>query len=154
MRARQEVLYTGYIDSIYPGFIGGSGPRVNSAIRIVAGLLLIAHGLVHLLYVTPEAGDARYPFTLRESWLVPEGLRRRVAIVLIAATIVFFVLLGLAVWGVPGLSGAWPALAIIAAASSLALLIAFWDVRLSIGVAIDVALIAVAVMRPGWTDVL
>ena len=133
---------------------GVRGPRVNTAVRIVAGLLLIAHGLVHLLYVIPEADDEKYPFTIRESWLVPESVRRPAAIVLIATTILFFALLGLAVWGVPGLSGAWPALTIIAASSSLALLIAFWDVRLTIGVAIDVALIVVALTRPGWTGVL
>jgi len=127
---------------------------VNTAVRIVAGLLLIAHGLVHLLYLTPAPDDERYPFTLRESWLVPVTARRPVAIFLVAATIVLFALLGLAVWGVPGLSGVWPALAVAAALSSLALLIAFWDAWLTIGVAIDVALIVIAVTRPGWTDAL
>jgi hypothetical protein len=34
------------------------------------------------------------------------------------------------------------------------LLIAFWDAWLTIGVAIDVALIVIAVSRPGWTDAL
>jgi len=127
---------------------------MNTVIRIVAGLLLIAHGLVHLLYLTPEAEDKKYPFTLRESWLVPETARRPVAIILIAGTIVFFALLGLAVWGVPVLSGAWPALALAAALTSLALLVAFWDVQLITGVIIDLGLIAIALMRPGWTDVL
>jgi len=127
---------------------------MNTVIRIVAGLLLVAHGLVHLLYLTPEAEDKKYPFTLRESWLVPETARRPVAIILIAGTIVFFALLGLAVWGVPVLSGAWPALALAAALTSLALLVAFWDLQLITGVIIDLGLIAIALMRPGWTDVL
>ena len=39
-----------------------------------------------------------------------------------------------------------------AAAVSLALLVAFWDTRLLAGVAIDLALAAVAVTRPEWTD--
>jgi hypothetical protein len=130
----------------------GEGAHVNTVTRIVAGLLLIAHGLVHLLYLVSEPDDENYPFTLRESWLVPDGARRPLAIFLIAATITFFTLLGLAVWGVPGLSGVWPALAIVAASSSLALLIAFWDAWLTIGVGIDVALIVIAVTRPGWTD--
>jgi len=129
-------------------------PRTNTVIRIVAGLLLIAYGLVHLLYLTPEADNATYPFTLRVSWLVPETARRPVAIVLIAATIVVFALIGLAVWGVPGLSGAWPTFTILAASISLALLIAFWDARLIVGVVIDVALIVVALKRAGWTDAL
>ena len=130
------------------------GAHVNTAARIVAGLLLIAHGLVHLLYLVSEPDDESYPFTLRDSWLVPESARRPLAIFLIAVTITFFALLGLAVWGVPGLSGVWPALAIVAASSSLAMLIAFWDAWLTIGAGIDVALIVIAVTRPGWTDVL
>jgi len=121
-------------------------------IRAVVGVLLIAHGLVHLLYLTPDADDPRYPFTLRSSWLLPESARRPVALVLIVATIAAFVALALAVWGVPGLAGAWPAIAIVAAGLSLALLIAFWDARLLIGVAIDLGLIAVAVLRPEWTE--
>jgi hypothetical protein len=127
---------------------------MNTVIRVLAGLLLIAHGLVHLLYLTPEPEDRKYPFTLRESWLVPETARRPVGIILIAATSVFFALLGLAVWGVPLLPSAWPALAIAAALTSLALLVAFWDVRLVTGVIIDLGLIAIVLTRPGWTDVL
>jgi hypothetical protein len=129
------------------------GPDVSSTVRIVAGMLLIAHGLVHLLYLTPEADDERYPFTLRESSLVPERARRPVAIGLISATILFFTLLGLAVLGVPGL-GAWPALGLVAALSSLASLIAFWDTRLMVGVIIDLGVLAVALTRPGWSDAL
>ena len=125
-----------------------------NTVRIVAGLLLIAHGLVHLLYLTPEVEDNKYPFNLRESWLVPETARRPVGIILIAATTAFFALLGLAVWGVPVLSGAWPALALAAAVTSLALLVAFWDVWLVMGVITDLGLIAIALVRPGWTDVL
>ena len=127
---------------------------MNTVTQIVLGLFLIAHGLVHLLYLVSKPEDESYPFTLRESRLVPETARRPLALSLIAAAIVFFALLGLAVWGVPGLSGAWPVLAVVAASSSLALLIAFWDAWLSIGVGIDLALIVIALTRPGWTDVL
>lgn len=52
---------------------------MNTVTRIVAGLLLIAHGLVHLLYLVSEPDDESYPFTLRDSWLVPESARRPVA---------------------------------------------------------------------------
>jgi hypothetical protein len=127
---------------------------LETFLRIVAGILLVAHGLVHLLYVTPDGDDPEYPFTLKTSWLIPEPVRRRVAIVLLAATVVASVLVALAVWGVPGVSAIWPALVIVASVLSLALLAAFWDTRLLFGVAIDVALIVVAVVRPGWTDVI
>jgi hypothetical protein len=72
--------------------------------------------------------------------------------VLILATVVAFVLVGLAVWGVPGLAGAWPLLTLVAAVLSLVLLIAYWDVRLVFGVILDLGLIAVAVAQPGWTQ--
>jgi hypothetical protein len=117
-------------------------------LRIVIGVLLIAHGLVHVLYLTDDVRE----FSLERSWLVPESARRPVAMVLMWATVAAFALLGLAVWGVPGLAGAWPGIAIVASVLSLALLVAFWSWSLVFGVLIDVALIAVAVIRPEWTD--
>lgn len=41
-------------------------------IRVVAGGLLLAHGLVHLLYLAPDVPE----FSIRESWLVPPDARR------------------------------------------------------------------------------
>jgi hypothetical protein len=117
-------------------------------LRIVIGVLLIAHGLVHLLYLTDNVPE----FSMERSWLVPESASRAVAMVLMWATVATFALLGLAVWGVPGLADAWPGIAIVAAVLSLALLVAFWSWSLIFGVLIDVALIAVAVIRPEWTD--
>ena len=117
-------------------------------IRIVVGVLLIAHGLVHLLYVADDVPE----FTLERSWVVPEPLNRPVGLALMSATVAGFVLVGLAVWGVPGLSTAWPALTVVAAIVSLVLLIAFWNTRLIFGVLLNVALIAVALVRPGWTE--
>jgi hypothetical protein len=121
-------------------------------IRIAAGLFLIAHGLVHLLYLMPKKDDPSFPFTLKESWLVPEAVRRPTGLVLMAATVAAFALLGLAVWGVPGLSGAWPVLAIVSAALSLVLLALFWNSHLFFGIFIDVALIALAAIQPGWIE--
>jgi len=118
------------------------------AVRAVAGVLLIAHGLVHLLYLAPGVPE----FSLEKSWLVPAVARRNLGSVLILATVVAFVLVGLAVWGVPGLAGAWPLLTLVAAVLSLVLLIAYWDVRLVFGVILDLGLIAVAVAQPGWAQ--
>jgi hypothetical protein len=56
------------------------------------------------------------------------------------------------VWGVPGLSTTWPTLTIVASAISLVLLIVFWSSRLVLGVAIDLALIAIALIRPEWAE--
>lgn len=120
-------------------------------VRIVLGVLVVAHGLVHLLWLAPN-DDPSWPFRLDRSWLVPEATRKPVGMVLIALVVVGFALLGLAVWGVPGLASIWPVVAIGAALASAATLLLFFDRQLLWGVGIDVVLIVVAVWRPAWTD--
>lgn len=124
---------------------------MENIVRSVLGLLLIAHGLVHLLWFAPS-DDPAWPFRLDRSWLVPGAARTPSAVVLIALVVVGFALLGLAVWGVPGLASIWPVLAIAASVASLATMVLFWDRQLLWGVAIDVALIVVALWQPTWTD--
>lgn len=119
-----------------------------TAIRIIVGLLLAAHGLVHLLYLSEDTPEFRF----QDSWLVPASASRSAGLGLMTAAVVAFGLLGLAVWGVPGLSSVWPALTIAASGISILLLGAFWHPRLVFGIAIDLALIAIAVLRPGWTE--
>lgn len=116
-------------------------------LRIVVGVLLIAHGLVHLLYIAPDT-----PFSLDKSWLVPEGARRPVGYVLMGATIIAFLLVALALWGVPALSTVWPVVMIVAAGLSALLLVAFWNNQLVLGIIIDAALIAAAVIHPEWVE--
>lgn len=118
--------------------------------RIVVGVLLIAHGLVHLLYIAEDVQE----FSFAGSWLMPEPAKRPVGFALMSATVVAFALLGLAVWGVPWLAYMWPALTIAAATASLVLLVVYWDTRLVFGLALDIALIAVALTRPEWTQML
>ena len=117
-------------------------------IRITAGVLLLAHGLVHLLYLANDVSE----FSLDRSWLVPESARRPIALGLIVATVAAFAILALAVWGIPGLSTAWPALTVVACLLSMVLLILFWSTWLVFGFAIDIVLLAVAVIRPDWVD--
>jgi hypothetical protein len=124
---------------------------VEILVRIVLGVLLVAHGLVHLLWFVAN-DDPAWPFRLDRSWLLPDATRRPVAVALVAVVVVAFALLGLAVWGVPGLASIWPALAVAGAVASLAALVLFFDRQLLWGVAIDVALIVVALWRPAWTD--
>ena len=115
-------------------------------VRILGGALVLAHGLIHLLYL---ANDVR-EFSFERSWLIPESARRPLALVLIAATVAAFAVLALAVWGVPGLSAAWPVLTVVACLLSMALLILFWNTWLMVGFAIDIALLAAAVIQPDW----
>jgi hypothetical protein len=111
------------------------------AVRVVAGVLLLAHGLVHLLYLAPDVSE----FSIDRSWLLTGSVRRPVALALMAATVAGFTLVALAVWAVPGLS-------IVACLLSMALLTAFWDTVLVIGIVIDLALAVTAVARPEWAD--
>ncbi len=122
--------------------------------RIIVGLLLLAHGLVHLLYIVPAAADPKYPFSLERSWLLPETARRPVAVVLMTVVVVGFLASALGLWGVPGLADAWSQLTIVAAGSSLVLLIAFWDRQLWIGVLVNILLITAALLRPAWLEAL
>jgi hypothetical protein len=112
------------------------------------GILLLAHGLVHLLYL---AGDVP-EFSLDRSRLVPATARRPLGRGLVVATAVAFAVLALAVGGVPGVSAAWPALAVVAALLSMGLLLLFFARQLVLGVAIDLGLMAVALARPGFVE--
>ncbi|MCV2395202.1 hypothetical protein OEB99_12865 [Actinotalea sp. M2MS4P-6] len=121
-------------------------------LKVVVGILLAAHGLVHLLYFVPKPDDPTWPFTVERSWLVPEPARRPVAVALVAVTVVAFVLLGLAVTGFPGLRVIWPGLAVVGSIASLATLAVYWNAQLLAGIAIDVVVLVLAFWRPEWTD--
>jgi hypothetical protein len=119
-------------------------PEVIVVIRVVLGVLLLAHGLVHLLFLASEP-----VFSLEHSWLLPASIRTPVAYTLLVATIGAFALLALAVWGVPGLAIVWPVLAMIAAALSTVLLVLFWNWQLGLGIVINAALVVAAFARLG-----
>lgn len=106
--------------------------------RVLAGLFLIAHGLVHVaVWVAPAPPDA--PFDSRHSWLV--GDAGRFAPTLAAAACALLVLAGILV-----LAGAGPAAvaAVAGAATSLALVSLTFNRWLVLAVAFDVAIIAIA----------
>lgn len=120
-------------------------------LKILAGVLLAAHGLVHLLYFVTNAEDPKWPFSIDRSWLVPEGARRPVAVVLVAITVAAFVLLGLAVAGVPGIRAIWPLLGVVGSVASALTLVVFWNAQLVAGLAIDAVVLVLALWQPTWT---
>ena len=92
-------------DSSFPirSLLGGPFPTIlvmMAIVRTVAGVLLLAHGLVHLLYLASDVQE----FSFDRSWVVPESLRRQVGLGLMVATVVAFALVALAVCGVPRMS--------------------------------------------------
>ena len=118
---------------------------MSVAVRVVLGVLLLAHGLVHLLYLAPDVDAFSF-----DSTRLPESLRRPVGVVLLGATVVAFVLVALATWGVPGLASTWPAVTLAAAGVSALLLLVFWDRQLVLGLLIDAVLVALALWQPAW----
>jgi hypothetical protein len=132
-----------------PGLIGqivaSVAPGIIVLVRVVLGVLLLAHGLVHLLFLAPDLPA----FSVKQSWLVPESVRTQAAYALLAATIGAFALLALAVWGIPGLSAAWPVIAVVAAALSSVLLVVFWNWQLGLGIVINAVIVGAAMARLG-----
>lgn len=122
--------------------------------NIALGVFLAAHGLVHLLYLTPAPDDPKYPFNMSKSWLItrlglPEPIVRLVGLVLIGLVVIGFVLAGLATLGIIVPQGWWQPLVAASSIVSLLLFLLFWHIWLFIGIAIDlILLIAVAVI--GW----
>lgn len=127
--------------------------------KIIIGLFLIAHGLVHVgLAAAPDPNESESKpgafFTApQRSWLLPQlGLKpaaiRRIGILLVVFTTLGFVLAGLGVFGVPGLAELWRTSAVVSAVLSLLLLLLFWHPWIILGVLIDVGIIFSLV----WAD--
>jgi hypothetical protein len=122
---------------------------------------LIGHGLVHLLFAVPQkavqparAGSPEWAFAMDRSWVLgpmgaTAGALHGLGMTLMVVTAVAFALAGLA--SVPLLLPAtlWPALIVVAAGASLALMTTFLNPYLVIGIAIDVVLIWVA-LAAAW----
>jgi hypothetical protein len=116
-------------------------------IDLLVGLFLIAHGLIHLLFLSPEPPEpdkhAQWVFDRSASWLMngiglPEPVARRVGALLCVIPAVSFVLAGFGVWG---LFGGWEALAAFAAISGLVVLGLYWHLWLMLGIAINLVIL-------------
>jgi hypothetical protein len=127
---------------------------------ILSGFL-VAHGLVHLMFVTPAPASAsapgatEWPFDMAKSWLVTGpgldiNLVRAVGVALIAAIVVAFALAGLATAGIVVPSGTWRVLVGISTVASITLLVLFFNPQLILGVGIDAVLLAV-VVSAAWS---
>ena len=122
-------------------------------LEIALAVLLIAHGLVHSILASapnPAAAIAKpgaFFTSVERTWLLPQrGISastiRWTGIILVVISTVGFVMAGLGILGIPGLSTIWRSAAVVSASVSLLLLILFWHPWLVIGVLIDVAVLA------------
>jgi hypothetical protein len=121
--------------------------------RVVLGLFLVAHGLVHAgIWTTPKpaTGKAR-PFDPASSWLLDRlGASQRsahmVSVVLALVAAAGFVVGGL---GLLVHAAWWGAVAGGSAAVSLLLMVLYFNPWLVVGLGIELAIIA-ALLRAGW----
>lgn len=126
--------------------------------------LLLFHGWVHVMFVFPapepaaaSAGSLAYPFDMSRSWLISNvgldaGVVRGVGVVLMIATVAWFLLAALATvgWIVP--AGWWPGLVLFGATTSTLLLVVFFSPALLLGFGIN-AVLWWMVIAAAWTPV-
>lgn len=124
-----------------------------AVLKVVIGLFLIAHGLVHLLYFIPPKPD--FPMSPDKSWLVGRGVVPLTIVspavkTLAVAGMAGFILLAFSFWdlGVP--QGWFAPLAVAASLVSLVVLALTWIRSFVLAVAINVGIIVWAV---GWGPV-
>lgn len=135
--------------------------RQMAAGRWLLAVVLLAHGMVHALFLVPaptpaaRASTHEWPFALAKSWLTTRagldaGLVRWIAVALIALTVAAFALAALATVGLIVPVGWWGVLVVIGALASLTLLVVAFDPQLILGIGIDVALLVV-VLAASWS---
>lgn len=123
---------------------------------VLVAVVLIAHALIHLGFVSPvpspKPGAPTWPFDLQTGPLARSGRLSPERIGSLGRTLVLVVLVGyaLAVLGLFGFVGtsAFPVGVIIGSLASLALLLAGFHPWLTIGIVLDVALVLLAIS--GW----
>lgn len=115
-------------------------------LRILFGLFLVAHGLIHASYLAPAPSDAgsSWPFNLDRPVLL--GALGQPALQVVGVGLALIALVGLVAGGVGwlGLSGAngwWAPVAIAGSVASLLLLALFFHPWIVLGIAIDLILI-------------
>jgi hypothetical protein len=135
--------------------------RELTAGRWLLAAVLVGHGLVHAMFLTPAPASAsapgatEWPFDMAKSWLATgPGLDlnfvRVIGAVLVAAVIVGFALAGLSTVGLVVPPGSWRILVSASAILSVVLLALFFNPQLVLGFGIDAVLLGV-VMAAAWT---
>jgi hypothetical protein len=114
-------------------------------LRVVVGLFLVAHGLVHLLYFAPPPeDDPRYPFVPEDRWFAKALGLQPSAAKAVAGTFAVVSALAFAASGIALFASAelWEAAAVVGSAVSLVLFLLFFHRWLVFGIAIDFAILA------------
>jgi hypothetical protein len=121
--------------------------------RIALGVFLIAHGLIHILWVIPAPDDEKWPFSITESTVLvraPESALKAIGWIGVVIATTTFVLAGIGVLGVPGLVATWSLFAVAGALASLLMIGLFWNKSFVVGLAIDVVILLA--IYSGWLE--
>ena len=101
---------------------------MSDALRIVLAVVVLAHGVGHVLFLGPVAGLGAWAGQTGHSWLltsaIGESATRAVATLVWTAAIVLFVA---GVGGFLGGAAWWRGVTVAAAAVSIAGIVVFWD---------------------------
>ena len=123
---------------------------------------LAGHGLIHIMFAVPRPASAtattngtQYPFDASESWLVSNrtvdlGSLKAIVVALVVVTVVGYALAAMATLGLLVPASVWGLLVVGSTATSLMLLVISINPALAIGIAIDAALLWVA-LAGSWS---
>jgi hypothetical protein len=102
-----------------------------TTIRIITGLVLILHGIGHVMALLPALNIASTEKWNYRSWLltglIGDTLSRVLVVVLFGAAMIGFIAAGMGVFGWLVPHSAWQTLALVSAVISLVALALFWN---------------------------
>jgi hypothetical protein len=117
--------------------------------RLLFGLLLLAHGAIHLSWLAPKPTDPKWPFHWRSPWFprTSEESLRGIGTAVIALMFLAYVVAALGVWGVAVLAGVWVPAAVLASALSFMVIAVLWHPWFVAGPTVDVIIAAAALLN-------
>lgn len=140
-----HALVTSITETVYIYIYSSSREAYEKEVRmkVLLGLFVIAHGLLHASYLTPKPDDPNYPFHLDKGWFanIAGASAKPVGTILVLATVIAFAIAGLGLLGVPMAYGLWKTVLIIGTIASLLLLLLYWHVWLIFGIIVNIALL-------------
>lgn len=126
--------------------------REMTAGKWLLGGVLLAHGLVHLLFAVsgPETSGTKWPFDMGRSWAITgadlsPSTVKAVGWAIIAITVAGFALAALSTVGIIVPASWWQPAVVTSALTSAIALVLFFDPQLILGLGIDAVLLWIGV---------
>jgi hypothetical protein len=154
VKAILGVLPYGVVLAVAGGAIWWLLSREMAAGKWLLAGVIVAHGLVHLLFFAPSPAATpdgpEWPFDIAGAWPVTSAgldvnLVRTAALALVVVLIGAFSLAGLSTAGIAVPTGWWAPTVVVGAAVSAVVLVALFSPQLVLGLGIDAVLLWVVV---------